>query len=76
VLLLAIQNHRLLPSKWVTPRELKRAAHKNAMFTITNIIHIPLTGVIVYCTTLIGVNKVVEAVETRRDVIKYLHDVN
>lgn len=55
--------------------EMKRAAHKNAMFTITNIVQIFLadTRVIVYCITLLGVNKVVK---TRRDVIKYLSGVN
>lgn len=54
---------------------MKRAAHKNAMFTITNIVQIFLadTRVIVYCITLLGVNKVVK---TRRDVIEYLSGVN
>ena len=51
------------------------AAHKNAMFTILRILikSYSLTRVIVYCITLLDVNKVVK---TRRDEIKYLSGVN
>lgn len=47
---------------------------KYAVFILANIVQIvPLTRVIVYCISLISVNKVVK---TRHEVIKYLTGVN